>query len=872
MNFFRIKDRRVALWKALALAVAVWLSAVPPVFAATVRPALAAGYSHMLALRSDGTVWSWGDNTSNQLGDATVKLRTVPGQVAGLAGAVAVSAGDIHNLVLLANGEVWAWGNNTYGQLGDGTQTTHDAPAKVQGLSDVIAIAAGGFSNLALKRDGTVWAWGFNIYGQLGLGTTSDVAVPTQITGLADVVGIAACRSYSGCGAALKRDGSVWTWGNNGSGQLGDGTRTNRSQPARIAIANVTRLSVGSEFLFAELSDGSVWAWGRNDLGELGDGTTANRLVPAPVAALQGYRQLAGGLYHALGVAPDGSVRAWGQNVAGEVGDGSKTQRNTPVAVVGAPANPAAMLGGQWFSAALGADGALWTWGENSSGQLGRGMTGAVRPFAQKISALNVATVAAGHTHSLGLSSDGTIWAWGGNAYGQLGSGNTTSSATPAALAGLKAVAVAACEAHSLALTGAGEVYAWGANSSGQLGDGTTTQRNTPTVVPGIGGIIAIGCGDAHSVALGQDGRVWTWGQNWFAQLGNGVPSSAGSLVPLPVAGLANIRAIAAGGQFTLALADGGTVYAWGRNDSGQLGDGSNTARATPVVALNGATRIVAGFAHAFASGADGNWYGWGKNDSGQLGTGDTGSRSTPLLMNYPLQFAGLSASGGEGSAAHVSWNWGQTLGVTAGGVVWGWGSNGSGLLGGADTSNRTSPRLISGVSGIRQAVVGKNHVLAVATNGEVWSWGDSSDGKLGQTVDLTKAGMALNSDYTTPFNLGGGFTAFATVSGPSTAPTISASLSVAAADRGKTGRIYVAYQLPSGILYFLAPSGWLQYDGQRLPYIFETVLGDHSGVLWPGISMMGMSGTVFYVGYGLSESDLLDNHKYSAIYTVPGL
>lgn len=870
MGGFRSFDRR--FWQVLFIAFSMSLCVALPAFAAQ-SPALAAGYSHILALNSNGTVWTWGDNTSHQLGDATLKQRIVPGQVAGISGAAAVSAGDIHNLVLLANGEVWAWGNNTYGQLGDGTQTTRDTPAKVQGLSEVIAIAAGGFSNLALKRDGTVWAWGFNIYGQLGLGSTTDAALPTQIAGLSDVVGIAACRSYSGCGAALKRDGTVWTWGNNQSGQLGDGSRNNRSLPAKIAISNVTRLVAGAEFLFAELSDGSVWGWGRNSEGELADGSTTNRLTPAPVAGLQGYKQLAGGLYHGLGVAPDGSLRAWGQNTVGEVGDGSKIQRTTPVVVTGAPSHSTAVMGGQWFSAAIAADGNLWSWGDNSAGQLGWGMAGTARHTPRKIAGLTAAKVAAGRAHSLALSGDGTVSAWGSNATGQLGVVDVTSSATPLAVSGLKAVAMAACESHSLALTAAGEVYAWGNNQYGQLGDGSTTQRNTPTRIASLTGMAAIACGDAHSVALGLDGKVWSWGSNWLAQLGNGVLSSAGSSVPLQVAGVPPIRAIAAGGHFTLALAEDGGVYSWGRNDSGQLGDGTGTARAAPLQVLSGAIRIVAGHAHAFAQSADGSWFGWGKNASGQLGVGDSNARNTPVALTYPLAFGSLAGNGGEGSAAHVSWNWGQTLGATASGEVWGWGSNGSGQLADANLDNHLLPRLVSGVPGISQVAVGKNHVLALAASGEVWSWGDSSDGRLGQAVDLSKPGMALSSDYSSAFNLGvaAGFTANATVSGPSQAPTIRASLAVAAADRGKTGKIYVAYQLPGGILYFLAPSGWLQYDGKALPYVYETVLGEHSGVLWPGHSVSGMANAVFYVGYGLSESDMLDNRKYSAIYSVAG-
>lgn len=864
----------IFVWRAY-LVLLLCLGAVFPAFGDSVRPALAAGESHMLALRADGTVWIWGDNFHNQLGDATVKRRLVPGQVSGLSDAVAVSARNHHNLVLLANGEVWSWGYD----IGD-------APTKVQGLADVVAIAAANYYNLALKKDGTVWSWGLGVYHPES--NTIDKTLPTQIEGLSDIVGIAASAASN---AALKRDGSVWTWGGNSSGQLGDGTRTYdfRSQPTKIAIANVSRLVAGEDFLFAELTDGSVWTWGNNSVGQLGDGlpdvnvwnpgfTPAYRLVPAPVDALKGYKQLAAGHSHALGVAPDGGLRAWGYNDAGypqcdDFGDVSYenyTLRTSPVAVKGAPKNPLVVQSGKMFNAVIDADGVLWTWG---FGPLGRDLNAWYRPLPKKIPNLKATHVSAGQSHSLAISDDGAVSAWGSNGNGQLGVIGVTTSASPLTVDGLKATAVAACEEYSLALTAAGEVYAWGDNRSGQLGIGSATQQNTPIRIAGLSGIAAIGCGDAHSVALGQDGRVWSWGSNAYSQLGNGVLPSAGSAVPLVVSGLDAIHVIAVGGNFTLALAYDGKVYAWGRNNFGQLGDGGNDSRATPVSVLNGAERIVAGYAHAYAKSTDGHWHGWGENYSGQLGTGDKIARNFPVAMAFPAEFTGLAANGGEASSWHVRWYWGDTLGVTADGDVWSWGSNHFLQL--ADVSrgmgdDETSPHLISGISGIRQVAVGKKHTLAVAATGEVWSWGFSGSGRLGQEVDFSKPEPALTSDYSTPFNLGGSnFTAHAQITGAPEAPTISVSLSVAPGDQGKTGKIYAAYQLPDGTLYFLASGGWVKYDGKTMPFILETVLGEYSSVLWSGKDLSGMAGAVFYIGYGISESDLLDNRKYSAIHTV---
>lgn len=841
------------------------------------RSDIVAGTEHILALKADGTVWSWGGNTSNQLGAANEHARILPARVANIEGAVAVAAGDIHNLVLLANGEVLAWGNNSYGQLGDGSTTHGDTPAKVKGLADVVAIAAGGFSNLALKRDGTVWGWGSNQFGQVGDGTTADAWLPVQVAGLVDIAGVAVCRDYSGCGAALGRDGSVWTWGNNTSGQLGDGDSANRPLPARIAIDQVTRLAAGSEFFFAERQDGSVWAWGRNSEGSLGDGGTTNRRQPATVTALQGHRLLAGGLYHGLALAADGSLRAWGQNAVGEVGDGTTTTRTAPVPVVDAPGDIVALAGGHWFSAALTTQGTLYTWGANSAGQLGRGLLGTAFPFARKIAGFAARDISAGDSHTLALDASGAIWSWGANSHGQLGQADRVAAtqATPTLIPGLTASAIAACQAHSLALTADGEVYAWGDNGQGQLGDSGTTVRATPVKSTGLSDVRAIACGDTHSLALAGDGRVWAWGANWYGQLGNGAASGYNAM-PAPISGLADIAAIAAGGNFNLVLARDGTVYGWGADDLAQLGDGGGAARTTPVALMLDADAIVAGHAHAFARGRDGLWRGWGRNLSGQLGLGDQANRTTATLLALPATFSALAANGGTGGAWHVYWNWGQSYGLAADGAVWSWGAGSAGQLGAGDTADRALPGRVPGLPAITRLAAGKTHALALSASGELWAWGDGADGKLGARIDFTRPGHALSDGLSgSAFDLGRYaaatlFEARALLSGTDAAPGIVARLAVAPADRGKHGKLFVAARLPDGQLFFLTPENWLPYVGGALPVWADVVLGEHEISVWSGGDLSGLGGTTIYAGYGQSESDMLDNGKHFPIHRLP--
>ncbi|MCY1041709.1 kelch-like protein [Corallococcus sp. bb12-1] len=345
---------------------------------------LAAGYSHSLALKQDGTAWAWGYNRYGQLGDGTTTNHPTPQQVPGLTGVTALAARIFHTLALKQDGTVWAWGYNSYGQLGDGTTTNHLTPQQVPGLTGVTALAAGSNHTLALKQDGTVWAWGYNSYGQLGDGTTTDHLTPQQVPGLTGVVALAAGGDHS---RALKQDGTVWAWGYNRYGQPGDGTTTDRLTPVQVpGLTGVTALAAGNDHTFALKQDGTVWAWGYNRYGQLGDGTQTTRLTPVQVPGLTGVVALAAGSNHTLALKQDGTAWAWGVNPHGELGDGTWVDRFTPQQVPG--------------------------------------LTGVV-------------ALAAGGDHTLALKQDGTVWAWGFNEYGQLGDGPATGRQSPAQVQGL---------------------------------------------------------------------------------------------------------------------------------------------------------------------------------------------------------------------------------------------------------------------------------------------------------------------------------------------------------------------------------------------------------------------------------------------------
>ncbi|MFJ9630070.1 RCC1 domain-containing protein [Streptomyces sp. NPDC101175] len=292
---------------------------------------------HGLALLTDRTVQSWGANGSGQLGDGSVFSHNAPGQVVNLSSARDIAAGGWHSLALLDDGTVVAWGRNNYGQLGNGTNADSSVPVRVEGLNKVIAIAAGLNHSLALRQDGTVWAWGYNINGQLGDGTSASRNVPTQVGGLTGITKIAAgCNhNLALAGAPGSSGNAVKAWGYNASGQLGDNSTVNRYTPVDTQgswTGGVSRIAAGCNHSMAVTdSDNRLKEWGQNVSGQLGDGTTDHRTTPVTVPGIRGVQLVAGGREHTIALLGDNTVRSWGNNGSGQLGNGTTTDSSTPV-------------------------------------------------------------------------------------------------------------------------------------------------------------------------------------------------------------------------------------------------------------------------------------------------------------------------------------------------------------------------------------------------------------------------------------------------------------------------------------------------------------------------------------------------------------
>jgi len=340
---------------------------------------LALGLFHGLALKTDGSVKGWGTNGYGQIGDGTQADREKPVALPALSGVVGVAAGDYNSAAVTTAGQVWTWGDNTYGQLADASVTERTTPLAVSGLTGMTTVDSEGNHVLALKSNGTVWAWGDNSHGQLGNGasTLSPVNTPVQVstsTGMGTVSAVAAGRTHS---LALTATGEVWSWGSNDEGQLGDGGTASHTSPVHVTglggLSPVVAVAAGDGHSVALKADGTLWAWGDNAHGQLGDGTDDDQLSPIQITGISGVVSVTASEHHTAVVLSDGAVWSWGYNHSGQLGDGSTDDQINPAEVLqvtGAVMVAAGNIG----TAAVKEDGSVVVWGTYSPTQLGEGI------------------------------------------------------------------------------------------------------------------------------------------------------------------------------------------------------------------------------------------------------------------------------------------------------------------------------------------------------------------------------------------------------------------------------------------------------------------------------------------------------------------
>ena len=706
------------------------------VSAITSATAIACGLYHTSIVLSDGTVRTFGLNISGQLGVNDGTSRQTPVQVWGISSsAVAVAGGLYHTSVLLADGTVRTFGKNDFGQLGINIPgVSRQTPVQVWGISSsATAITCGRFHTSVLLGNGTVMTIGNNGYGQLGVNDTTSRQTPVQVWGISSSAVSIADGQY--ITAIVLSDGTVRTFGRNDFGQLGLYDFASRLTPVSVfgpTYAGVVgKVAGGASHTAIVMSDGTVRTFGQNDQGQLGVNDTTSRLTPVQVWGISSSAVAVAAAYHTAVLLADGTVRAFGSNDKGQLGVNDTISRLTPVQVLGISSSATSVACGKKHTAILLSNGTVQTFGYNNNGQLGVNDT-TDRSTPVQVWGISTSAVAiacgAGSYHIAVLLADGTVRTFGNNSQGQLGVNDTTSRLTPVQVWGISssATAIACGQFFTAVLLADGTVRTFGLGNYGQLGVNDTVSRLTPVQVWGISSsAVAIACGRVHTIVLLADGSIRTVGNNGGGGLG--VNDTTSRLTPVQVWGISSSAVAIAGGYYSTAviLADG-TVRTFGSNDKGQLGVNDTTSRLTPVTVIrfNSAVqgKIASGAGHTAVLMANGTVRTFGSNNNGQLGVNDLLDRSTPV------QVWGISSS-----ATAVACGLRHTAVLLADGTVRAFGENGNGQLGVNDRTRRNTPVQVWGISSSAMAVAGgMYHTSVLLTDGTVRTVGGNNNGQLG--------------------------------------------------------------------------------------------------------------------------------------------
>lgn len=696
---------------------------------------VALGSAHTLGIKADGSLWGWGSNEQGQLGGEDI----TGGQPVHMGdGFVAVAANDAYSMAVRKDGTLWSWGGAQRSMKGELLERRKAKPQLIG--KSFVSVSAGDATFAALKSDGTLWMWGRGNDGQLGIGSAGswnyrqygDEGLPTLVG--KDFASASTGYSHT---AAVRKDGTLWTWGSGTWGTLGNG-RDGEGSRVPISIGNGYVQAIAGSLNSAALkADGSLWLWGGNQLGMFGDCTTKTHDKPVQVGT--GFVQAALGEDFLVALKPDGSVWTWGWPWDGD-------QMNTPRAC----RKPAKVV----FSNGVGA----WD-------QPAREAVKLVLP--QPAMSAMIVSIAAGKSHSAMIRADGSLWTWGSNEYGQLATGTNEYRNIPLGY-GSEFTEVFIDADYTLALKKDGSLWRWGAISS-QYPRGDVLKSGNSAfapvkVFPGTIRVFHSGYQMGRALGLRNDGAILDWG--YYAdtpkqpvEFGRDVREIAsgrfrsyairkdGSLwelaqypvKPPPKQFGEGFVHVLSGADHAYGIKADGSLWAWGANNLHQLGDGTQVARPDPVKIGSGFVQVASGRFHGIALASDGSVWTWGDNEVGVVGDGTTVARAKPVKI-------------GTGFVKIAAGDY-HNLALRSDGTLWAWGSNEDGQLGDGTNVRRLVPVQVYPIVNDRRtatpAITMHSSVIAVRTglyhscafyrDGNVKCWGSNSEGQLGNDRRLDK-------------------------------------------------------------------------------------------------------------------------------------
>ena len=737
---------------------------------------ISVGLNYSVGLRGDNLLFAWGLNTAGILGDLNVSIgagRSSPNQI-GTSSWTQISAGGTHVVAIRSDKQLFTWGLNSVGQLGNGDYANRSSPVQISTSSWNI-ISAGQTHTTAITSDGKLFTWGDNTVGTLGYTTPlTNYYSWTQVAGNTDYT------------IAIRNDGLLFAWGTNNLGQLGLNDTVNRSSPVQIGSNSWSQVAAnaptGGGPVIAIRIDGTLWSWGYNVTGVLGLGDTAYRSSPVQIGTANSWTTVSASKSHALAIDSSGNMYGWGLGTTGQLASISSWSK---------------VAEGYALTVAIKNDGTLWTWGTNSFGQLGENTITAIngnRSVPVQIGASSWSQVVAGNYQVLAIDNAGRLFTWGYNAFGELGLGDTINRSSPVQVTSVgdawRSIAIFGNKASGITTTG--KLYSWGAGTNGEIGDGNTITRSNPIQIGASNNWTFVTAGASHKLAV-NSGILYGWGYNVDGELGLGDAISRSSPVQIgsyssaagtnqasilldslgrlwgtglgtngenglnsvtyssPVllnTGGSSFTTVSGGYQYAVALSTDGKIFAWGQNAAGQLGDNSISTRTVPGVVntsswsfISAAKATVVGNLNTFAiSGTDNTLYGWGINTNGQIGVNDLVSRSNPIQIWNANIFRSNPVQLTSGSWTKVSAGDVTSYGIKTNGTLYTWGTNTNGQLGDGTTVNRSSPTQIGTTSWTNVFAHGSTYVHAIRSDNKLFAWGLGTSGQLGNNAITSRS------------------------------------------------------------------------------------------------------------------------------------
>lgn len=741
---------------------------------------VAAGGPNAAVIKLNGELWTWGERQAQP--------RLVGKDY------VRVAVGSYHTVAIKADGSLWGWGSNGQGQLGS-EAVDGDHPAHMG--DGYVAVAVNNEYTLAVRNDGTLWSWG-------GAPTPGKFGDPTQIDKKPRLIGKSFVSVSAGdtSFSALKSDGTLWTWGMNNNGQLGIGDtgswagREYRHEELPTLVGrNYEAVATGYANVAAVRMDGTLWTWGGTNWGELGNGSDkASSGIPLHIG--DRYAQVAAGLTNVAAIKLDASLWLWGSNDLGMFGDCTTKTHNKPVQIGDGFAHVAV---GSQFLVAMKADGTVWTWGWPWDGdqmdtprecrkpkqvEFGDGVSAwqkhaveSLRPSARSLRGNgDIVSIAASKSHSAMVKADGSLWTWGSNEYGQLATGDTQYENTPRHIDGAYAE-VFTNENYTLARKKDGSLWRWGAYPAMYArGDFMKSKAKALAPVKVFAGTVRLlrsGYELGRGLGLRDDGAILDWpnygnpadrpvefgsdvAEISAGQYGSFALRKDGSLWvlqqypvdPPPKQIGKDFVHVVSGADHAYGIKADGTLWAWGDNRLHQLGDGTQVPHADPVKIGSGFVDVATGRFHGIALGANGTVWTWGDNDSGAIGDGTRVGRARPVKV-------------GSGFVRIAAGSY-HNLALKADGTLWAWGNNEDGQLGDHSTARRLAPvqvypvvssrtvdtPAIGAPSAIVAVRTGHDHSCAFYRNGSAKCWGSNKGGQLGDESRLESNPQPLYAMY----------------------------------------------------------------------------------------------------------------------------